>query len=101
ARLLSPKFISFLLFSTIRLFQNMKLYSFPLVFLSLTFSLHHLLLHIVFIACFFLPARPLCHDDERVSLLQFKESLVVNKSASHDASAYPKFSSWKVETDCC
>lgn len=46
----------------------------------------------------------LCHDDERSGLLQFKDSLIVDKSASEDPSAYPKVASWSLEeenSDCC
>ncbi|KAK8569928.1 hypothetical protein V6N13_002639 [Hibiscus sabdariffa] len=43
----------------------------------------------------------LCLDSERSALLQLKESLVLNRSAS----AYPKLGSWKLEGqvggDCC
>ncbi|KAJ6865405.1 receptor-like protein 7 [Populus alba x Populus x berolinensis] len=48
--------------------------------------------------------QPLCHDDESYALLQFKESLVINQSASYEPSAYPKVVSWKVDGesgDCC
>nr|TKS15222.1 leucine-rich repeat family protein [Populus alba] len=48
--------------------------------------------------------QPLCHDDESHALLQLKESLVINESASSDPSAYPKVESWKVDGetgDCC
>ncbi|KAJ6865442.1 hypothetical protein NC651_035875 [Populus alba x Populus x berolinensis] len=48
--------------------------------------------------------QPLCHDDESYALLQFKESLVINESASSDPSAYPKVASWRVDgesADCC
>ncbi|KAJ6303404.1 hypothetical protein OIU77_017307 [Salix suchowensis] len=47
---------------------------------------------------------PLCHDEESHALMQFKQSLVINKSASSDPSAYPKVASWKVDgesRDCC
>nr|XP_017251217.1 PREDICTED: receptor-like protein 12 [Daucus carota subsp. sativus] len=47
----------------------------------------------------------LCHDHERSALLQFKQSLSLNKSASYDPSAYPKTESWKASgefsSDCC
>ncbi|KAJ0030280.1 hypothetical protein Pint_14566 [Pistacia integerrima] len=43
----------------------------------------------------------LCHDDEHSSLLRFKESLVIIKSASSDPLAYPKVASWKADEDCC
>lgn len=36
----------------------------------------------------------LCHDHERSALLQFKQSLSLNKSASYDSSAYPKTEYW-------
>jgi hypothetical protein len=49
--------------------------------------------------------QPLCHDDERSALLQFKDSFILNKSASVDPSGYPKVASWSLEggtsTDCC
>ncbi|KAF3966554.1 hypothetical protein CMV_009360 [Castanea mollissima] len=42
-----------------------------------------------------------CHDDERFALLQFKESIIINRSAS-DPSAYSKVSSWMtLSSDCC
>ncbi|KAM3703458.1 hypothetical protein ACJW31_04G097700 [Castanea mollissima] len=45
--------------------------------------------------------QPLCHDDESFALLQFKESFIINQSASSETSAYPKVSSWKLESDDC
>ncbi|XWS46445.1 hypothetical protein CRYUN_Cryun14cG0067300 [Craigia yunnanensis] len=48
--------------------------------------------------------QPLCHPDERSALLQFKECLVINNSASNSSDAYPKTESWKLEQesgDCC
>ncbi|KAJ4728624.1 Receptor-like protein [Melia azedarach] len=45
-----------------------------------------------------------CHDNERYVLLQFKQSLVINHSASGDPSAYPKVASWnsdKENGNCC
>jgi hypothetical protein len=49
--------------------------------------------------------QPLCHDDESSALLQFKESFIINKSASSDDPfAYPKVKSWTLEgesSDCC
>jgi len=46
--------------------------------------------------------QPLCHDDESFALLQFKESFIINQSASHAPSAYPKVSLWRLENgDCC
>ncbi|KAH7572701.1 hypothetical protein JRO89_XS03G0000100 [Xanthoceras sorbifolium] len=45
-----------------------------------------------------------CHDNEHSALLQFKESLAIDKSASYDASAYPKTTHWNLEedsSDCC
>ncbi|KAL7249975.1 hypothetical protein ACSBR1_012042 [Camellia fascicularis] len=50
-------------------------------------------------------AQPLCHEDESSSLLQFKHSFFMNKSASGDPSAYSKVESWKKfegnSSDCC
>ena len=48
--------------------------------------------------------QPLCHGHERSYLLQFKQSFVINKTASIDLSAYPKVASWTLEgnnSDCC
>uniref|UniRef100_A0A6N2MKL8 Uncharacterized protein n=1 Tax=Salix viminalis TaxID=40686 RepID=A0A6N2MKL8_SALVM len=56
-------------------------------------------------ACHSSPSmHPLCHDEESHALLQFKQSLAINESASSDPSAYPKVASWKVDgesRDCC
>ncbi|CAL8121347.1 unnamed protein product [Prunus armeniaca] len=49
--------------------------------------------------------QPSCHDEERSALLQFKESFIIDKSASHSEGAYPKVSSWKPagggNSSCC
>ncbi|XP_058201526.1 receptor-like protein 6 [Rhododendron vialii] len=48
--------------------------------------------------------QPLCHEDERAALLQFKHSFVIKKFASGDPYAYPKVESWKLDgnaSDCC
>jgi Leucine-rich repeat (LRR) protein len=48
--------------------------------------------------------QPLCHDEESHALMQFKESLVIHRSASYDPAAYPKVASWSVDResgDCC
>jgi len=48
--------------------------------------------------------QPLCLEDERSALLQFKDSFVINKSASPDPSACSKLASWTLEGehgDCC
>ncbi|XVE60953.1 hypothetical protein DITRI_Ditri06bG0002200 [Diplodiscus trichospermus] len=45
---------------------------------------------------------PLCHSDERLALLQFKDSLIVDKKASAYEFAYPKTDRWKFQgADCC
>ncbi|XP_031272561.1 receptor-like protein 7 [Pistacia vera] len=59
------------------------------------------LFHLTLLAHFTSSVKPLCHDDERSSLLQFKESLIINKFASIEPSAYPKVVSWKADKDCC
>ncbi|EXC34882.1 Receptor-like protein 12 [Morus notabilis] len=76
----------------------MELYMFPL-------------LHIIILSCssnlFLLPVQPLCHKDESIALLQLKEILTINMSASRDPRAYPKLASWDqaeqngAESDCC
>lgn len=48
--------------------------------------------------------QPLCHEDERSALQQFKHSFVIKKFASSNPSAYPKVESWKHDvnsSDCC
>ena len=49
--------------------------------------------------------QPLCHVHERSYLLQFKESFVMNMSASSDPWAYSKVSSWTLQegnnSNCC
>ncbi|KAM7498442.1 hypothetical protein LguiA_022856 [Lonicera macranthoides] len=47
-------------------------------------------------------AHPLCHNDERAALLQFKHSLSLRKFARVDPFAYPKVASWKLQrnSDC-
>ncbi|ONI22455.1 hypothetical protein PRUPE_2G130500 [Prunus persica] len=46
-----------------------------------------------------------CHAEERSALLQFKESFIIDKSASRSKGAYPKVSSWKPtaggNSSCC
>ncbi|KAG5253459.1 receptor protein [Salix suchowensis] len=64
-----------------------------------------LLLFIHLRACRSSPSmHPLCHDEESHALMQFKQSLVINESASSDPSSYPKVALWKVDgesRDCC
>ncbi|KAL9457330.1 hypothetical protein AB3S75_006388 [Citrus x aurantiifolia] len=78
--------------------------------LSLTFfTFRHLVLFsfLIFhlaIAHFTSSIQPFCHDHERSALLNFKESLVINQTASSYRSAYPKVASWKLDeknNDCC
>ncbi|KAJ9686886.1 hypothetical protein PVL29_015655 [Vitis rotundifolia] len=54
--------------------------------------------------------QPLCHDSESSTLLQFKQSFLIDEDASDDPSAYPKVTIWKSqgegegegeESDCC
>uniref|UniRef100_A0A2N9GMY6 Leucine-rich repeat-containing N-terminal plant-type domain-containing protein n=1 Tax=Fagus sylvatica TaxID=28930 RepID=A0A2N9GMY6_FAGSY len=50
----------------------------------------------------FSSVQPLCHDDERFALLQFKKSFIINQSASHYGhSAASKVSLWIQSSDCC
>uniref|UniRef100_A0A2N9F9J0 Uncharacterized protein n=1 Tax=Fagus sylvatica TaxID=28930 RepID=A0A2N9F9J0_FAGSY len=72
------------------------------LFIRLCFLLP-LVFHAIVTNCFS-SVQPLCHDDESSALLQFKESFVINKTASINPLAYPKVSSWKLEgedRDCC
>ena len=52
--------------------------------------------------------KTLCLDSESSALLQFKQSFLINESASGDPSAYPKVATWKSHkegegegSDCC
>ncbi|KAG2720799.1 hypothetical protein I3760_02G051100 [Carya illinoinensis] len=76
--------------------------SFPLIILIVRFLVSLMMFHLI-LAASSSDVYPLCHDDERFALLQFKESFVINQSASGDASAYPKVSKWKPDeiSDCC
>ncbi|XVF71056.1 hypothetical protein PTKIN_Ptkin12aG0004200 [Pterospermum kingtungense] len=70
-------------------------------YLSISFTLLYLLLP--FFPVSSVP-KSLCHADERLALLQIKESFVINNSASSSPDAYPKTESWKLEGengDCC
>ncbi|KAL0005486.1 hypothetical protein SO802_013047 [Lithocarpus litseifolius] len=68
------------------------------ILLTFLFSMFHFL-H----TCSSFPTQPLCNDFERFALSQFKQSFVINESASSDPSAYPKVSSWNSgeANDCC
>ncbi|KAG6745339.1 hypothetical protein POTOM_051999 [Populus tomentosa] len=63
----------------------------PVCFLTMRMLLLFLLSLFYLRACYSSPfMQPLCHDDESYALLQLKESLVINESASYEPSAYPK-----------
>ncbi|XVF63521.1 hypothetical protein PTKIN_Ptkin09bG0093300 [Pterospermum kingtungense] len=69
---------------------------------SIELTLLSLLLYFFQFTCCLSLDRPLCHGDERLALLQFKESLVVEKRASVYESAYPKADRWEFQgVDCC
>ena len=47
--------------------------------------------------------QPLCHDDENLALLQFKESFIINNYAFPDPVSCPRARSWRLEgvnSDC-
>jgi len=77
----------------------------PVCFLTMRMLLLCLLSLFHLRACHSSPSmQPLCNHEESRALLQLKESLVINESASSDPSAYPKVASWKVDGesgDCC
>ncbi|KAJ4717606.1 Receptor-like protein [Melia azedarach] len=71
---------------------------------SCFFTFTHLLLSLLLfhsaVAYFASSNKPLCHEDERSMLLQFKESLMINEYPS----CRPKSASWKSsegDVDCC
>ncbi|GLT50725.1 hypothetical protein SLA2020_241910 [Shorea laevis] len=66
--------------------------------------------HFIFVSLLFLIIylfqlsfqQTLCHNEERLALLQLKESFVIEKHASGNPFAYPKFNLWKSQgIDCC
>jgi len=71
-------------------------------------SLHRFIMfvHLIFYYCFhlitatpntFSSLHPLCHAEDSHALLQFKQTLFFNKSASSDTLAYWKLESWKLQ----
>ncbi|PRQ35767.1 putative leucine-rich repeat-containing, plant-type, leucine-rich repeat domain, L [Rosa chinensis] len=78
----------------------MGLSSLCLAFLSI-FILSKLVLSHLVVADILQSFTPPCHDDEISALLQFKQSFVINMSASDYEGAYPKISSWKSNSNCC
>ncbi|XP_024038660.1 receptor-like protein 35 [Citrus sinensis] len=89
--------------------------------MGLSLSLFLIFMHFVFSLIFFnftianfsiaSSVLPICHDDERSSLLQFKESLIINDTIDESYHTYhwiyecrPKVASWKPaggNIDCC
>ncbi|TXG55518.1 hypothetical protein EZV62_020774 [Acer yangbiense] len=60
---------------------------------------------LIYLYVYFNNFSQICHDDDRSALLQFKKSLIINKTDfPWDPSAYPKVASWNLEEengDCC
>jgi len=75
----------------------METYSYPFMFERLLFFL---LMFLVLLIGALSSLQPLCHEDERSALLQFKDSFIINKSVSLYPFAYPKVASW-INSDCC
>ena len=73
------------------------------IMLKTRFACLLILAYFLSITLRFSSSHPLCHAHERSSLLQFKASFSINKSASGDPSAYPKVASWTRggTSDCC
>ncbi|GLT39428.1 hypothetical protein SLA2020_136200 [Shorea laevis] len=71
----------------------------------MVFYFAHFLFFTVLLVFSFQPyfQHPLCRRDERLALLQFKESFAIDKRASsNDPFAYPKVNLWKSQgRDCC
>ncbi|KAB2595013.1 receptor-like protein 12 [Pyrus ussuriensis x Pyrus communis] len=63
------------------------------------------LLHLVVVSSSVSSLQQSCHDEERSALLQFKESFIINRSASYSDDAYPKILQWKLaegrNVSCC
>ncbi|XP_059449476.1 receptor-like protein 43 [Corylus avellana] len=80
----------------------MDTYLYRFMFVRFLFLL--LILFLVLLTASLSSLQPLCHDDKRSALLQFKDSFILNKSASVYPSAYPKVASWSLggtSSDCC
>ncbi|CAN6566856.1 unnamed protein product [Malus baccata var. baccata] len=64
-----------------------------------------LLFHLVVVSSSVSSLQQSCHDEERSALLQFKESFIINRSASDLDNAYQKTSQWKLAEgrngNCC
>ncbi|KAH7518820.1 hypothetical protein FEM48_Zijuj09G0211500 [Ziziphus jujuba var. spinosa] len=73
------------------------------IFMRSFLKLPLLHLALILITFFFSCVQPLCHNDESIALLQFKDSFVIDKFASYEPSAYPKTASWAQgkNRDCC
>ncbi|XP_018826646.2 receptor-like protein 33 [Juglans regia] len=76
--------------------------SFPLIILIVHYLVSLMMFNLILFASSS-GVQPLCHDDERFALLQFKESFTISQSASTNPSTYLKVSSWKPDqiSDCC
>ena len=71
---------------------------------ALRFVYQLMILVLLMVTLCFASLQALCLDYERSSLLQFKESFVLDRYASSDPLAYPKFEFWTVvgeKSDCC
>ncbi|CAN6566853.1 unnamed protein product [Malus baccata var. baccata] len=53
------------------------------------------LFHLVVVSSSVSSLQQSCRDEERSALLQFKESFIINRSASYSDDAYPKILQWK------
>ncbi|PON77100.1 LRR domain containing protein [Trema orientale] len=81
----------------------------PLAFMRLSFTLTMLFLNLIPMITFLSTTsadQPLCHNHERIALLQFKDSFVIDcKCAPIYGWSYPKAASWIAKginaSDCC
>ncbi|KAL5736372.1 hypothetical protein ACOSQ2_031160 [Xanthoceras sorbifolium] len=70
--------------------------------LSLCFFMYIMYSSALSLSLFAHSTSSLCHDEERSALLRFKESILTDKFASQDPSAYSKVESWNWHiSDCC
>ncbi|GLT26974.1 hypothetical protein SLA2020_020080 [Shorea laevis] len=70
-----------------------------------TSSTHFFLLSLVFLMISFFQLsshQQLCHKDEYLALMQFKDNFVIERHVSTNPSTYPKVDLWKSQgVDCC
>ncbi|OMO85484.1 hypothetical protein CCACVL1_10156 [Corchorus capsularis] len=68
---------------------------------ALYFSISTSLLYLLGVFFLVSSVEASCHPDDHSALLQFKQSFIINSSASSNREAYPKTETWESGRDCC